>query len=354
MLYEMAMRDGLDPRRKAELLLRVPATSDAYPAARDQIARALYTLFRAAGPDARTPAALRYLDIAETLLTTDLENASTDDAAASRALARARRLLDALLAMSPPDADRALAVLGRVESLPGATEAGAALELAYRRAQIAITTGNATDAEAAINRLEEMSVGDERAAVYATALRRFLFRRAVDRHQSVRVAKAPSEALAEAARRVALAGRAVLGQDPDLSDPAIYTAAIYLSDALDDLASFDANEFARTEALDLRTAALAVRPADAGLLEQVAAGAEIVGRHNIARDAWNRRLALLPVGTDEWFETRYRQLRHLAAVDPAEASEVLRSQHRVLYPDYGPPPWGPMLRALDDSLGERP
>lgn len=348
-LYEMAMREGLDARRRAELLRRVPPTSSAYPAALDQAARALYEVFRSAPADGRTPAALRYIDAAEPLLADDLA-AAADPEISARALARARRLLDALLSTSPPDSERARSVLARAETLPGTADPDAALELAYRRAQIALIDGGDEAARAAMSQIEGLA--DERAITYAQALRRFVFRRAVAQHQSVRDANAGADVIATGARRVADAGRAVLTHSPDFSDPAVLTAALYLADALDDLATFDADEPARTEALDLRMEVLDMRPADADLLADVARSAELVGRDPVARDAWNRRLALLPVGTDEWFETRYRQLRHLATVDPDEARDVLRRQHRVLYPDYGPDPWGDRLRELDDSLGD--
>jgi len=349
-LYEMAMREGLDPRRRAELLRRVPPTSAAYPAAQDQAARALYEVFRAAGAEARTPAALRYLDVAEPLLTSDLAAAS-DDETAARALARARRLLDALLSMTPPDAERARSVLERAEELPAASADDAAFELAYRRAQIALIDADQDEADDAIERLESLASGDPRAEVYTQALRRFVFRRAVGRHRSVRDAAAEPDVVLAAAKRVVNAGRPLLGDAPDLTEPAILTAALSLAEALDDVAVYDDDESARDEALQLRLDALELRPADAELLADVARSAEKSNRHDVARDAWNRRLALLPVGTDEWFETRYRQLRHLAETDPMEAREVIRRQHRVLYPDYGPPPWGELLRELDDDLG---
>ena len=355
LLYDMAMRPGLDPRRRADLLSRVPQSSSAYAAARDQSARALYDVYRAADAESRTPAALRYLDAAEPLLASDLSAAgASDDQAASRALARLRRMLDALLSMTPPDADRAQSLLARARDLPGAAEPDAALELAYRRAQIAIVAGNATEAEDAIAEIERLAAGDDRAAAYAEALRRFVFRRAVARHQHARDASADAETIAAAARRVADAGRALLRPRTNFDDPAARTAARYLAEALDDLARFAADEPARAEALKLRLEILERRPADAELLEQVARGAEQVGRPDVAQDAWNRRLALLPVDSDEWFETRYRQLRALAESDPAQARLVLRRQHRVLYPDYGPEPWGPRLRELDESLGGEP
>jgi len=352
-LYEMAMREGIDPRRRAELLRRVPPTSSAAGAARDQSARALYEVFRAADAAGRTPAALRYLDAAEPLLADDLTAAGAGEGqAASRALARARRMLDALLAMTPPDVDRARTVLARAGDLPGATEPDARLELAYRRAQVALASGDAAGADEAVARLEALAQGDERAERYAVALRRFVFRRAVSQHQSVREANAASEAVARAARRVVAAGRALLRDDADMDEPAALSASLYLAEALDDLARYDGDEDARRAALDIRLEALERRPADADLLRDVAQTAELVGRDAVARDAWNRRLALLPVGSEEWFRARYRQLRHLAAHDPDEARRVLRRQHRVLYPEYGPGPWGPRLRALDESLGD--
>ena len=46
---------------------------------------------------------------------------------------------------------------------------------------------------------------------------------------------------------------------------------------------------------------------------------------------------------------RYESTRLLADEDPDAARDAI-AQHAVLYPDFGPDPWGDRLRALDARL----
>ena len=77
---------------------------------------------------------------------------------------------------------------------------------------------------------------------------------------------------------------------------------------------------------------------------------ESLGRFEVSLEAWRLLLAGLPPGTDAWFSARVHHVRILAATDPSRARTVLE-QHVVLYPDYGPAPWGAHLRAIHESLG---
>ena len=139
---------------------------------------------------------------------------------------------------------------------------------------IALIDDNRAEADDAMDQLEALASGDARASVYAQALRRFVFRRAVGRHRSVRDAGADANDILEAAERVVAAGRPLLGDAPDLSEPALLTAALSLAEALDDVALYGASPGFREEALDLRLAALELRPADAELLGAVARSAD--------------------------------------------------------------------------------
>jgi hypothetical protein len=61
----------------------------------------------------------------------------------------------------------------------------------------------------------------------------------------------------------------------------------------------------------------------------------------------------LEPGTPDWFEARYESLRLLAASEPRRAKEALM-QHVVLYPQYGPEPWGLKLKQLEEELKNVP
>jgi hypothetical protein len=54
--------------------------------------------------------------------------------------------------------------------------------------------------------------------------------------------------------------------------------------------------------------------------------------------------------SQEWYEARYQSLRLLFLVDAPRAREAMK-QHVLLYPDYGPEPWGKKLKELDQTMG---
>ena len=87
----------------------------------------------------------------------------------------------------------------------------------------------------------------------------------------------------------------------------------------------------------------------AASLRRFAQLSEAAGRRNDALDAWRELLAGLAGGTADWFEARYESLRLLAATDPTTARTVM-DQHVVLYPSYGPDPYGELLRQLDQRI----
>ena len=92
--------------------------------------------------------------------------------------------------------------------------------------------------------------------------------------------------------------------------------------------------------------ALEARPRDTGLLRTRARLAEALDEPERALECWRLLVAGLSRGSPAWFEARAGQIRMLARTDPATARSVLR-EHSVLYPQYGPEPWGEEIRALD-------
>jgi len=98
-------------------------------------------------------------------------------------------------------------------------------------------------------------------------------------------------------------------------------------------------------ALDLDRLVLSAHTPTSTLLRRLASNAEASGDRDLALSTWNRLASSLPARDPLWYEARYNSLRLEADADPIAAIEALR-QHRVLYPQWGPAPWGDRLRAL--------
>ena len=74
------------------------------------------------------------------------------------------------------------------------------------------------------------------------------------------------------------------------------------------------------------------------------------GDAGLALRCWQRILGGVPGESGDWFEARYETLRLIAASEPEKARQVC-AQHRVLYPDDGPKPWGEKIREIAARLG---
>ena len=104
-----------------------------------------------------------------------------------------------------------------------------------------------------------------------------------------------------------------------------------------------------TAALDLDRLVMASHTPTSDLLRRLARNAEAGNEPILARQTWGRLAAALPPGDPAWYESRFESIRLLSEEDPDAARDAI-TQHAVLYPDYGPEPWGDRLRALDARL----
>ncbi len=88
---------------------------------------------------------------------------------------------------------------------------------------------------------------------------------------------------------------------------------------------------------------------DPEVLRRLAALAVDAGRIELAIEAWRTLGAGLPRTEPSWFEARWELVRLVASVD-ADRARSLLDQHAILYPDYGPAPWGRRLHDLHLQL----
>jgi hypothetical protein len=350
LLLTEAVGDEASPEETIARLEAIPPGSDAYDAARRHIARLLYDQFTGAPEDRRDWAALRYADAAEPLLADDLRAAlAGDEESAAAAAARARRILAALVSATPTDAQRAQRALDSLRRLIEAgvvEEAPIAQELRYRAAQIAIARDDLAGAERAMADLR--AAGSEEGERLASALARSIYRRAL---LEWRAAQRSGVGLQETAQRVATIGDRLLesGDLPEGDANARLAIEAGVGEAWFDLWRAGEGVAARAEALRRHESLVDAGVTDPEVLRRLAALAEDAGRIELAIEAWRTLGAGLPRTEAPWFEARWELVRLVASVD-ADRARSLLDQHAILYPDYGPAPWGRRLHDLHLQL----
>ncbi|MCB9840022.1 MAG: hypothetical protein H6809_00030 [Phycisphaeraceae bacterium] len=353
LLLRRASAGLIDDEQAVQILLSVERASPVYLSARRRAVALLYRLYRRAlGPE-RDFAALRLADVAEEVIRLDAALATSArgqeaaDAAASLVL-HARQVLDALLGASAPDLQRAESMLETVERVLGQSPAIAppevAEELAYRRVQIALARGDDTQIS---RRLDELRAMDGRLSQTAD---RLIYSRASRAWQA-----APEDVAL--ARAVVSSGQRVIEQYPAppeaFQDPVVAPLYATVAEAAAVVWRADQNGVFRDMAVRLDRALVENDRATASTLRRVARLSESGGDTGVALDAWRRLLSGLPAGQPEWFEARYESLRLLAGQQPAAARQAL-DQHKILYPEFGPEPWGQRLRDLDEQIPRAP
>jgi hypothetical protein len=349
MIVRRVTTPGFDRVRGLTMLLAIPPSSPWHPAARHHAAAIAFELYRAAPPAEREWAARRYLDLEDPLLAADRRTASEGKRdAAERSALRARRIVEAALGLDAPDlplADRALESIESLAALGLLDTAPIRGELAYRRAQIALIRGDHAAADAL---LAEAATADPTLARAGDKLR---FDAAVRAWRASRRDDPGAPGSVAAAQRVADAGAALIDADPTalLGGSGAIVRSVS-AEALADVYAATSDRAVAERAIVLLREVLDAAPNATAELRRLAELTEALGMLEESLGAWRTLVAGLPVGSDQWFDARVRHVTVLAHREPDRAREVL-AQHVALYPDYGPEPWGPRLRAVHETLG---
>ncbi len=341
--YQRATSGDLLGDEAVQALLAVEGGDTLRNAARYEAARLLYERFTGAASSERSGPATRFLDVATPLLDDDrrrlLTGAGADPALA---LLNARRALDVAFSLDPPAQDAATKAFDLLSTLilrTPVTDPRVLAEFRFRSVQMAILSGDHDSAEREAATIASMD------ATLAKAARREILRSAMAQWAAGRSI--------ESARRLLKSGRPVLA---DLSDPATQASpslATTISAAVAQAAAYlwaeagDAN--ARELAAVLYRTALRADARNRILLEDAGTFFEAIGQRPAALDAWRTLLSGLSVGGDDWYRAKVRVLSILADLEPARAREAL-DQHRSLYPELGPSPWGAQLLEIDNRL----
>ncbi|MCB9843381.1 MAG: hypothetical protein H6812_09010 [Phycisphaeraceae bacterium] len=351
---EVALRQVLRQpgaeEQSLQMLLAVPEGAPEYDTARRHAEQMAYELFRSARTAESGWLASRYIAIAEPLLTIDQRLAFSGDAEARTAvILRCRRMVDALLSITPPDHDRAERVLDSLASL-NATDQPDDLEgeIAFRRAQIALARG---DEQEAVRIVEAIRAKDSALAESAS---RLVLRFVADQWSA---APPASEARIANARRLLALAEPILANELDAdalrADPREAAVRVMAGEAALDLWQSDQSRPMLDLAARLAHQLTSAFPNDARVLTLSAECAEATGDLDTALDNWRTLVAATKAGTDEWFNRRLRQLSLLCEVDPDRAREAL-TQHRTLYPGLGPEPFRARFIELEQRLGLHP
>ncbi len=354
LLIGRATEAQMTPAQSVEMLLKVPESSRVYETARRQAARIAYELYRDASTDDRDWMAARFIEIAEPMLVIDRRRAAAGDGTAAQlAAVRARQIIDAVMGSSSPDLERAERALDVLLSLiasnmiDGTPIAG---ELDYRRAQILMTRNRPGDRQTAEALVEALQHKDPR---YARAASLLFYRDALATLRRVVRMRGDEAQRLEAAGAVVRHGRRLIrdaesaeGDNPSAS---FLSLQAEVADAAGTVWRLERDEQARDLALLLYRRLLRSQPRDAGFLRAHAELSESVGDVEAALESWRTLVAGLDAGTERWFEAKHGLILLLSRVDPERARLALQ-QHRVLYPELGPAPWGERLDAIERSL----
>lgn len=342
-------RAGLtSDERGVEVLLAVEPSSPLYEAARRQASGMLYRIYRGSTDAGREFAGTRFLDVAREVLEFDavrVREARGEEAekAARNAIARVRQVLDVSLGLAAPDAARArhaLDMLDLISADVGISLGELEAEIAYRRLQIALAQGDSAGIDEAQQLLTRL--GGE----FAVAGDRLLYRRATEAW-----ARAPEEA--GMAREVVRHGARLLAHYGStreaLASPAVTNLHVSVAAAAAAAFRLEGDTAMRTIALTLDRAIMENATPTRAVLTRFAELSESAGDAQAALEAWRSLLAALTPRSEGWFEARYHSLRLLATMDPPRAREAM-DQHKLLYPSFGPEPWGPKLAELDAKI----
>ncbi|HYC33530.1 MAG TPA: hypothetical protein VEB59_14675, partial [Gemmatimonadales bacterium] len=362
-LRSIARTDRTD-EEAVRVLQSVNKDSPAYEAARRQLARLLYRLYRASLPADRPFASSRYLRIADEVLAVDRKDAleAKGEAMApsvERAVNTGRQMLDALLSTAPPDAAKAEQVMGVIQQVLFTTNIPSAQwadELDFRSVQIHLARNRLDKADALADALRARMDAAKPGTDALASARRFhsAARRVLLQHADNTLRAATDDAARAAAARRVIDNGMPLTDDilatPDAMKDASSAAIVSrVAEAGAVLWRVGTDTSARDAALRLDRALIAARGPSVDSLVRIAELSEGAGDASAASEAWRSLSNSVSEESPTWHRAKYELFRLLAASD-ARAAAAAVSQHLILHPT-GPEPWHAKIVDLAGRLG---
>jgi hypothetical protein len=334
-----------------ETLLAVPREHASWELARRRAAQAIYRRFRAGKPGTRGSDGHEFLDVANELLERDT---ARDTMFADISGLDGLLLRQAIeIATHPEVADlenaaKWIAVIALAEDR-GAFDGhpGMRNELAYRRFASALAAGDLVRAEALLAVMPpEPDAEDAQRWTSIGAWR--LHRAAADQLRE-------SDAVtADIAKAVVSSGEYLLSSQYDtleeaLGDERLLIVAASVAGARHAifLAGGDSEQGMRS--LALYEAVLQKRSQDGSILQAAAELARELEKFDASLAYWRRISNGANRGSERWWAGRTNIIEILAFTDPLHAAQVV-AQHKQLYPEFGPDPWGTRIRDVSQRL----
>lgn len=334
-------------------LLAIPFDSEVHGPAQSRAAQMLYSLFRSSEGDERVEYGTEYLSVAVGLLATDDgQFGEGHELEVARYLARCRRVLEVSLT---DGIDRMVAAANALRTFDELAASGTIDvsehrdEIDYRRIQERLGWD---DMEAASGIADAMW-GRAPESVWTR-----LAQRAVFRHGRARW-KDPETAMLDNRQALGLVirfGRRVLEEfesDPNsLKDTRVLMYFATVAEAAMTRWERSRGDSDGRLALELYQKLVDERPRNGEFLRSIAILTERYGPTEQALEYWRRLVAGRTIGSDQWYEAKFHLIDVLFQTDVDRAREVM-DQHKQLNDEYGPPPWGARLRALDLRIDQK-
>jgi hypothetical protein len=349
LLLRQAASGIISEEKAVEILLGVEKSSPLYETARRQAASLLYTIYRRTRGSDKDFAALRFAEVSDEILRIDRQKLATANEADAKEITtqivtRVRQTLDAVLGMGAPDlerADKCLEVLDAVVAKAGYDMSKLDDEITYRRFQIALTRSRADEITKLLDKLHSLR------GPFSDRADRAMYNRAL-------LAAKGSDAPVNALKEVVAYGSQVMNQygktSEALKDAGVYALHNAVADAAARIYKQTRDKQMRDIAVAIDKPLLQVGNPPLQVLRRYAELGESAGDKDGALDCWRTIMAGAGTTSPAWFEARYQSIRLLNSIDAARARDAM-AQYKVLHPDFGPEPWGPMIKDLDTQMG---
>ncbi len=345
LLIRRSSEGGLEPAEAVSRLLATPLESPMRIAAEREAARQLFGMTREGSAAARARAAGQFVEVASGLLSRDKASALRGDVeAADRAVLLARQVMEASLSHEGLDPRSAALAAESLEELRAARMVDLSPyeeELLFRRLQASARLGDEAEAERLADLLHERAMSG--GGVFSRAGLGLMLQRAAAAW------RAGPQDEARARAMVKQGVRALAVDWSGLSDAARLTVRVYIGEAAAWLWDATKDESMRSLAIEAHRLALEKQPTDGALLRRMAALSAAAGDSEAALQSWRVLLAGSDIASASWFEATTHVIELTAELDPETARSML-DRHVLLYPNYGPAPWGDRLRAVDERV----
>jgi len=319
-------------------LLSITRNDPIYNEARMRAEDLLYSQWRKTDKAGRAASGTKYLEIAAPALDFEIKNSPKNTSAI---LSRSRRILEVSLHPAILRAGAAKNIFSILDQLT-ITDPEVAEELVFRKIQFQLLQDNLAQAVSSAISLLENSPSSQW-NTYA----------AVELLNSIR--SSPSHLKDSLRLEYFRIGSSYVGslKEIELEQAGQFSVATDVVKTGHNIWQSQQDSQTGSIALLLARRLNVVHKQNRILLRLCALLEEGLGEVGVAIDHWRILSSGISNGTPEWFEARYKLIFLLKDQDP-ESAQQLFSQHKTLYPNYGPAPYDKFFKELEHTLQKTP